>query len=134
MGGRDKGAHFISRTSLSKAKKKNTNWTEPEEAFLRGLYANYSNLYLSQILSKSKSSIIAKAFHLRLKKSNRYRKKVSSQNNQTKRHLWNEEEIRFLKEHYTSRSYEEIGEIINRTASAVSQKARQLRLKKYRIQ
>ncbi|MDH5682585.1 MAG: hypothetical protein OEZ36_13425, partial [Spirochaetota bacterium] len=90
------------------------------------------NQYIAGILSKTKASVDQKASNLGLKKSPSYRKKISLQNNQKKRHAWTDDEITYLKTNYNDKSYETIADHLHRTANAVSQKARQLKLKKYR--
>lgn len=107
-------------------------WTEQEEQTLIQLYSNHSNKHISQILNKTKASVDQKASNLGLKKSSTHRKKVSLLNNQKKRHAWTDDEITYLKKNYESQSYEAIADSLQRTANAVSQKARQLCLKKYR--
>lgn len=107
------------------------NWTEEEEKKLIELYPNHSNLHIAKMLNKTKASIDKKGALLELKKSINYRKKISRQNNQNKRHAWSIDEIEFLKVNFSEKTYNEIAEALNRTPNAVSQKARQISLKKY---
>jgi len=112
-------------------KKSVASWTVDEEKRLIELYPINSNLYISQILNKSKASIDKKGSSLGLKKSINYRQKVSRQNNRSKRHAWTEKDITFLKENYIKKSYIEIAETLKRTPTAVSQKARKINLVKH---
>ncbi len=113
------------------SKKAFANWTSAEEKLLIDLYSNNSNRHISKILNKSKASVDKKASLLGLKKSENHRKKISRLNNKGKRHSWTDDEISFLKQNYTIKTYEEIADSLNRTPNAVSQKARQIQLKKY---
>lgn len=113
--------------------KKSTNfWTSTDEEILIELYPNRSNRSISKLLNKTKTSVDQKAAILKLKKSANHRKLVNRQNNQSKRHAWTENDVVFLKENYKSKSYSEIGDFLNRTTNAVSQKASNLNLKKYK--
>ncbi len=116
----------------SSQKKSISNWTHTEENLLTELYSNHSNRYISKVLNKTKASIDAKASLLGLKKSTSHRQLVNRLNNKHKRQAWTEEDIKVLKENYTVKSYSDIGDMINRTPTAVSQKARQLNLVKYK--
>ncbi len=107
------------------------NWTKEEEASLKELYSNHSNLYLSKLLKKTKASIDNKGALLGLKKTTGYRKKVNIENNKQKRHAWTDEDISFLKENYKKKPYYEIAEKLYRTPTAVAQKLRQMNLRKY---
>ncbi len=107
------------------------SWTSNEENALIELYPNNSNQHISKVLNKTKASIDNKGALLGLKKSSDYRQKVSRQNNQRKRHAWSVEEVNYLVKNYYAKSYAEIAETLNRTPTAVSQKARQMDLKKY---
>ena len=106
----------------------NTSWTMQETNLLIELYADHNNYYISEVLQKTKASIDIRASTLGLKKSEYHRKKVNQLNNQKKHHAWTEEEIEILKANYKIKSYNEIGEELGRTGSAVSQKARKLNL------
>lgn len=114
-----------------RVKRNHSTWTSKEIATLTELYPDHNNHELSKLLNKTKASIDQKASLLGLRKSSEYRQKVSRQNNQSKRHAWTEKDIVFLRENYKNQSYQEIAGSLKRTASAVSQKARQLNLKKY---
>lgn len=114
-----------------KVKRNHSLWTSKEIATLKELYPDNNNFELSKLLNKTKASIDQKASLLGLKKSPSYRQQVSRLNNKSKRHAWTEQDIVFLQENYKKLSYQEIADSLRRTASAVSQKARQLKLKKY---
>ena len=112
-------------------RRKIVNWTPEEELKLKELYSNHSNIYIAKALNKTKASIDKKGAILGLKKSISYRKIISRQNNKNKRHAWTENEISFLKDNFSEKTYYEIADALNRTPTAVSQKARQINLKKY---
>lgn len=107
-------------------------WTTFEEDLLKKLYANHSNEYIAKLLNKTIASVNSKGALLGLKKSKNYRQQVNKLNNLHKRHAWTWDEVNFLKENYKKISYTEIAKLIKRTPNAVSQKARQLNLKKYK--
>ncbi len=116
----------------SSQKKSISNWTHTEENILAELYSNHSNRYISKVLNKTKGSIDARASLLGLKKSSSHRQLVNRLNNKHKRQAWTEEDVLVLKENYAEKSYSDIGDMIDRTPTAVSQKARQLNLTKYK--
>lgn len=118
--------------SEGKDKKLKTRWKLEEVEILKRLYPNNKNEYIGEILNKSTKSINSKAYLLNLKKTNYYRKVINKNNNLVKKQAWVDDEIEYLKQNYKLRSYIEISEKLKRTYSAIFQKARQLKLKKYR--
>lgn len=94
-------------------------WTEEEISFLKENYHNKTNEWLATKLNISCSSIMHKAYRLKLHKSD-YKK--------TSR--WTEEDIKFLVDNYPNESNEYLSKIFDKSPKAILNKANNLNLKK----
>ncbi len=111
--------------------KKIVFWTKNEVEKLRELYPNHSNREIAKKLNKTKPSVDKKGAQLGLKKTKAYRTKVSKDNNKNKDYVWSDDELKTLFSLYKTKTYKEIGKILNRSQSSIAHKAKQLNLSKY---
>lgn len=100
-------------------------WTDKEIEILEEKYPNSLNREIADELKRTRSSIENKANRLGLKKEDM--SKLLEKRSKSRR--WTDEELNYLKENYSEKTLEEIGNVLSRTREAVRSKKRKLDLK-----
>ncbi len=103
-------------------------WTETEKQRLILLYPKYSNRWLARKFERTSSSITSRADKLGLHKDYEkgYRRPLHDERK------WTEREIKFLKKHYKTMTFTQIGDVLMRTNASVSHQVKRQGLKKVR--
>lgn len=99
------------------------SWSEQEDLYLKNNYGNNAKDLLIKNLNKSWSSIQSRAFKLKIKRNNI---EIKGKNIS----IWSEKEIKLLKEIYPSEDKHKISKVLNRSWSAIQNKAFILKLKR----
>jgi hypothetical protein len=103
-------------------------WTETEKQRLILLYPKYSNRWLSRKFCRTSSSITTMADKLGLHKDYEkgYRRPLHDERK------WTDRDINFLKKHYKTMTFTQIGDALMRTCASVSHQVKRQGLKKAR--
>lgn len=104
-------------------------WSKFDRQKLIELYPQMQNFQLARMFSRTQGAIMAQARRLGLQKN--YEQGFKPLREQGNR--WSDEDIRILRKMYYTHTFEEIGDAIGRTASAVHARAIALKLKKLKF-
>lgn len=100
-------------------------WSKEEISYLVENYSNESNLVLSKLLNRTKTSIDNKARELKLEKNKKY---ISIVNSNRSKNEWSKEEIDYLKNNYTKFTNKELSKKLNKTKNSIGSMAQRLEL------
>ena len=94
------------------------SWSKEEESLLKEEFNKTPIKELAQVLGRTEDAVKVRAYTLGLIPTSEERPRTK----------WTEEEIKYIKKNIYSKSYEEIGEYLGRSAAAVASKASTLKI------
>lgn len=100
-------------------------YTETEIQYIKDNYRHIDTDILAQNLGRSVSSIRTKAYELGLKK---IPKKHKNYKRTAKSRIWTDEQIKYLRQNYLTKSYLDLSNVIKKSAKAIAAKARSIDL------
>jgi very-short-patch-repair endonuclease len=106
-------------------------WTDDEINFLKDNYSTKTNKEIGKILNRTDKSINVKLLRLNLKRNKEFIQQIIDINkaNMPKR-KWTNDDLKFLKENYATKTDEELSFLLKRTVRTISFKSYNLNLKK----